>query len=61
MLEGINAKVVVKGEAEGTVLYICSEPTAHEFYCKTGFEDAVDTDIKLIKWSASCSGFGMYK
>ncbi|CVK93481.1 uncharacterized protein FMAN_02867 [Fusarium mangiferae] len=48
-------------EAEGVVLYLCSEPAAHDFYRKRGFQDIIHADIDLSKWAPPYSGFGLFR
>jgi len=63
--KGLGSKLVKmcieKAKSEALPLVVLSEPEAHGFCLKLGFEDTQQADIDLRKWAPELSGFGMFR
>jgi len=46
---------------EGLPLFLCSVPSAADFYRKLGFKDTKHVDIDLGQWGPKYGGFGIYR
>lgn len=63
--KNIGAMLIREGikqaAALGLSLFLCSVPSAVDFYQKLGFQDTRHADIDLAQWGPERPGFGIYR
>lgn len=64
-IQGIGSKLIQLGldrsKDDGTLLHVCAEAPAYEFFAKMGFKTTKHFDIDLRKYASANSGFGIFR